>query len=270
MNKYIVVISAALAAAVLYSSGVFDTEEPASAASGIQTSMLAAETIKPLTIAPLKPQTIMAEVSAPREELRAISGQAVAEQIIAAPADLNNSDITASQAIVAMALALGPRMTSDEIIRKWVVAIDNLASGDLISKHQPWVFKMESFTVTGDNMRLSPENYPRAQPLVDAALAIPPQKLARYYQNWLPLFEQAYAELGKADSFADRLSELLKRIDRIQPLAEIPELERKSVMYTYKNIALEEASDLEKLMWRLGPDNSQRLQDFARQLQTVL
>jgi len=258
MNKLLVVIPGIAAVTVaLYLGGVFDPKESI-------TELTIPKTIKPQVIIRTPPVPVAATpVEAPIKK--------AIEPIVEAPQDLNNSDSTATAAIINMAFELGPWMVSDEIVRKWVLAIDNLAKGDLITKHQPWSFAMDNFKVDGnDPATLSAINYTRAEPLLDAALSIPPQTLIRYYQNWLPLFEEAYGEQGYEGTFHERFLTLLDRINRVQALPGIPELERKSVMYTYKDSTLEQASDLEKLMWRLGPDNSRRLQAYTRQLQSHL
>ena len=261
MNKLLVAIPVAVAAtALLYTSGVFDAEEPSVTSTVIESPRLEHT----------EPQPLIRETVVPQKSQRKIEPRPAPEPIVEAPLELHNSDSLATQAIVEMALELGPWIATDEIVRKWVLAIDNLSKGKLVSKYQPWAYSMERFSVGDTKMKLNPSNYQRAEPMLNAALAIPPEKLIRYYHNWLPLFEQAYDELGNTDTFSDRLPELLERINLVKALEITPQLERKSVMYTYTDRTLEDASDLEKLMWRLGPDNSLRVQEYARQLQAIL
>ena len=55
-----------------------------------------------------------------------------------------------------------------------------------------------------------------------------------------------------------------------QPLPEQPELVRPSVYYRYADAKYENASDLQKFMWRIGPDNALRLQRYLRELEQAL
>jgi hypothetical protein len=49
-----------------------------------------------------------------------------------------------------------------------------------------------------------------------------------------------------------------------------PELVQPVVYYKYADPTLENASDVEKLMWRLGPGNTQKVQDYLHKLEPAL
>ena len=117
---------------------------------------------------------------------------------------------------------------------------------------------------------MAPSNYNRAKPLLDAVMAIPPEKLADYYYNWLPLLEKAYRELGKKDSFDTRFKQAIDKVLAVKNLPAEPELKLPSVMYQYQDKSLEEASDLDKLMWRLGFENTSKIQQYLRDLKSRL
>lgn len=193
--------------------------------------------------------------------------------IVAPPAGLTGSDATAQQAAQSVSTALMQWVAPQEQLRKWVLLIDNIAQGKVPVKNRPIEFSMPAFKVVGDDEHpiMSHDNMGRAQPLIDAMVSIDPALLARYYRAWLPLLEQAYEELGQPQSFDNRLHEAIERIRLVEPLQDNPiELERPSVVYRFKNPELEQATDVEKLLWRMGPENTRKIQLFLSKLKVHL
>jgi len=101
-------------------------------------------------------------------------------------------------------------------------------------------------------------------------VAIEPARRARYYREWQPLLEKAYRELGKPGSFDQRLRGAIERVLAVKPLQQQADLKRPGVFYQYDNPMLEKSSDLNRLMWRLGEANTQRLQAYLKKLSAEL
>ena len=196
----------------------------------------------------------------------------LAPDIVAAPTSLNGSDASARRAGADLAVQLGRWLMPSEQIRKWVVLVDRAAEGELLSNHRPWQIRMPRFIVGGTDAEpvFSERNYPRYDATVNVLTAIPVEHLAYYLVQWNDLFEQAYGELGEPGSFQQRLRQALDQVLIAVPLTETPALVRPSVMYKYADVRLEAATDIQKLMWRMGPDNAARLQTWAQGLYNVL
>lgn len=192
--------------------------------------------------------------------------------LVAAPLELNDSDGNVGAAIAELAPRMVAWVTPAEQIRRWVALVDQMAEGKLPLKNRPLSYPMAAFKAdtAGGKMRMDTANYARAEVLVDTVTAIPPGRLAQYYNAWRPTLDKAYAELGGSGSFDKRLRAAIQRVLAVQPLPAQPALERPSVYYRYADAQLERASDVEKLMWRLGPANSKRVQDYLRTLQRQL
>lgn len=190
------------------------------------------------------------------------------------PPALAESDEPARSAAADLGAKLVAWMTPEEQVRKWVLLVDMAADGKVPAKNRPLVYPMAAFkaepTAEKGSFRLSDANFGRAGDLVEVLVNMPPQKAADYYRAWLPLLREAYAELGKPDDFDQRLRLAIDRVLAVQPLESTPELARPNVFYTYADPRLEKASDLDKLMWRLGPDNLGRLQTYLREFQAHL
>lgn len=188
------------------------------------------------------------------------------------PETLDHSDTKVHEAVMDIAPKLAQWFTPDEQIRKWVMLVNQLADGKLPSKERPLHYGMPNFMVERDGamIRLDPANYARTNALIDAIIAIPPERLAAYYHSWRPTLDKAYAELGGSEGFDKRLREAIDRVLKAQPLTAAPRLVRPSVYYKYADPKLEKADDVEKLLWRLGPTNTKRIQDYLRRLQQEL
>ena len=211
-----------------------------------------------------EPEIAVAQIPAPVE--------LPVDSKIKAPSTLDGSDMKVMLAVADISNDLAQWLVPEEQIRKWVLFVDNAANGDLIAKHRPWQYSMKTLVAAniGDRKYLAPSNYNRAKPLLDAVMAIPPEKLADYYYNWLPLLEKAYRELGKKDSFDTRFKQAIDKVLAVKNLPAEPELKLPSVMYQYQDKSLEEASDLDKLMWRLGFENTSKIQQYLRDLKSRL
>lgn len=195
-----------------------------------------------------------------------------APDIVSPPIALNDSDKTARSAAEKLQLALGRWLVPNEQIRKWVVFIDQAAEGDLMSQHRPWAMDIGSFKTYGKEGEevLSQNNFDRYKSLVATIEKVSPETLAYTLRVWQPLFDEAYGELGKSGSFRGRLLAALDQVLVAEPLEDLPDLSRPSVMYTYADVRLESASGIQKLLWRMGPKNMAKIQLFAQQLRSEI
>lgn len=192
--------------------------------------------------------------------------------IVSTPSNLNDSDQSVKAAVSNFAPPLLQWLMPDDQIRKWVMLIDQIANGELPKDYLPLNYSMVPFKATQDGEKWTADssNYARANTLIDIVAAIPPSRLAPYYRAWYPLLDKAYRELGRSDGFDKRLRTAIDCVLAVKSLTIQPKLIRPGVYYQYADPQFESASTVEKLMWRLGPDNTERLQEFLRRLRLVL
>lgn len=193
--------------------------------------------------------------------------------VIAAPTKIDGSDEIVRRVAKELAPALLDWLTPDQQVRKWVLSIDLMADGEVPKQYRPMAYSMERFAVetiheqSADQLFLAETNFGRTSLLVQTVTAIDPVLVAHYYKAWLPLMEKAYAEQGKPGSFDQRFTAALDRVIAVQPLMVKPALVRKGgVMYAYADSQYENASDVEKMCWRMGPDNSAKLQEWLKKI----
>jgi hypothetical protein len=225
--------------------------------------------------APVEPQ--VSEPAIPTEAPTGTANNLAKRTLVPPPRSLDNSDIQVKLAVADLAPDMAEWLASDQQLRKWVLAIDLMADGHVPKQYRPLAFPITRFepAVFGSEAHaqfsMKPESFTRADGLVKLLTAIDPDVLAQYYRSWLPILEKAYAEQGKKDKFDQRFRAALQQVIDVKPLEANPVLKKRGgVIYVYADDKLEAASDVEKMLWRLGPDNSSKLQTFAQQLQQHL
>ena len=190
-----------------------------------------------------------------------------AYDVIAPPEALDGSDVVVHKALQVISPALAKWLIPEEQVRKWVLAVDKLSKGELPKRYRPMEYPVGTFRVKsfGELSVMDDANYQRMNRLIATVTAIDVDQLAAFYSAWKPLLENAYSQQGEPGTFEDRL---LAAIDHLLA-AEFPSdkgvLVRPHVLYVYQDEALENASDIEKLVWRMGKDNALALQAYARE-----
>lgn len=201
-----------------------------------------------------------------------------AEQIPVATSP-NDSDATVAAALKQLSPALQNWFVANEQVRKWVLAIDLMADGDIPREHRPLTYPIPAFAVQikagdwqqGQERYLSgPSNDDRLNPLLEMFVAIPPHKLARYYKTWLPVLNQAYQELGKSGHFSQRVKLAIENVQNVGPRPVSAELHRPKVFYRYTDPQLEQATALQKALWRAGDKNREKLQAYLAEVKLYL
>lgn len=208
----------------------------------------------------------------PRSAAPAATGEGTAAPLISPPPTLQGSADEAQAAVGELSPPLLGWLTPQEPLRKGVLLVDLVAEGRVPVKNLPLSYPAERFAVDtrDDEIYLSPQNYQRATQLIDTITAIPPEQAVRYYRAWRPLLQEAHDELGRKQSFDQRLQLAIQQVLDTKPLTGDIRLEQPNVFYTYADPSLESASDVSKLLWRLGPENTEKLQAWLRGVAALL
>src|SRR4249920_2233207 len=103
-------------------------------------------------------------------------------------------------------------LTPKDIIRRFVVTIDNLPRKKVAVELRPLVLTPGKFATSGsdETLTLDPNNYSRYAPLVRLVEAADAKQLTALYFRFYPLFQRAYEDLGYPNAyFNDRLVEVI-------------------------------------------------------------
>jgi hypothetical protein len=172
-------------------------------------------------------------------------------------------------------------LVPEELIRKFVLAVNNIAEGKVIHEYRPVVsppppFIADSFTVmiegeAVEQERVSTNNYQRYEKYVTTLALIDSDAAIAVYRRFYPLLEEAFRELGlKKPNFH---SVLIAAIDNILAAPDQQGdllLVRPKVFYQYADPALEQLPQTHKLMLRMGPENARSVKASLRQLRARL
>ena len=172
-------------------------------------------------------------------------------------------------------------LVPQELLRKFVLAVNNVAEGKVIHEYRPVVsppppFIADTFSVmvagtAVDQERVSPNNYQRYEPDVTTLALIDSDAAAAVYRRFYPLMEEAFRELGlKKPNFH---SVMIAAIDNILAAPDVQGdllLVRPKVFYQYADPALEILPQTHKLMLRMGPENARSVKASLRQLRARL
>jgi len=164
-------------------------------------------------------------------------------------------------------------LVDKDLIRHFVVFVDNLAQGELARQVSPIKAPEQEFSVIEitNKTYLNPIGYQRYDIYADFISLLDKQQLAATYKQLTPLFDEAFAELGYDNtSFNERM---LEAIDTMlaAPIIDTPiELDGISVNYQLVDPELEALPDAQKLMIRMGPLNSKKIKAALRELRKQL
>lgn len=161
----------------------------------------------------------------------------------------------------------------EEMVRKLAVIVDNAARGDVARKDLSLPKPDAAFAATqdGDRSWLNENSYRRYDAYMDVLNTIDTDALAIVYRYYIPLFEEAYAELGYPDrTFDSSLNDAFDMILKTPAVTGDIELTGKSVAYEFADPELEALPPLTKQIIRMGPRNSQIFLAKTRELQASL
>jgi hypothetical protein len=172
-------------------------------------------------------------------------------------------------------------LVTEELIRKFVLAVNNIQEGKVVYEYRPVIspqspFVVESFNVMVDGNEVTQErvdnkNFARYEPYVHALALLDTDAAINIYKRYYPLLEEAFRELGlKKKNFH---SVMIGAIDNLLAAPEVHGdllLLRPKVFYQYADPALEKLPQTHKLMIRMGPENSRSVKASLRQLRAKL
>lgn len=163
-------------------------------------------------------------------------------------------------------------MITDDVIRRGVVFVDNLAKGKVASKHAPVERPEDTFKVIeGDILTIDPNSYERYTPYVKLFTSMSAAQIVRMYDEYKPLINDAYAEIGyEGDAFNQTLEEAIELLlDTPEPKGDMP-LIRDSVTYQYAYAEWEQLPAAQKQLLRMGPENMKKVKAVLRNVKTEL
>ena len=164
-------------------------------------------------------------------------------------------------------------LVTDELIRTFTVAVENIADGQNPAPRLSALAPKTGFRTAGReaDLRIDQESYDRYNGLGDLVTSLDADGAVRLYVAFTPLIGEAYRELGHPEGGFD---ETLKRA--IRRLLDTPVVEpevllfARLVHYEYADPMLEALSPVQKQLLGTGPRNVRLIQAKLRELAAAL
>jgi Protein of unknown function (DUF3014) len=188
--------------------------------------------------------------------------------------DLLSSDEFVRQAITNLAPGLSPWLNTDQLIRKYVLIVNDFAQSLRIAKHISFLRFDEPFSVEqgADGAIISAKSFQRYDKLALTIQSIDAKSAVALYQKLRPLMLQVFVEFSYPPDISLE-STIKKAAGEIlaAPVLEgqIP-LVRPSVHYKFADAKLEGLSPVQKQMLRMGPANMRIIQAKCREFLVAL
>jgi len=178
---------------------------------------------------------------------------------------LVDSDEPFREAMITLTPGLAPWLSTDQLIRKYVLIANDFSQGFVIENHMRFLKPTQPFAVEQSDKGtfISKKNYQRYDALAAAIDAIDEQLIIGVYKKFRPLLMQVYSDFSYPEEF--KLEDILiKAAGEIMaaPIIEEPiALVRPSVKYKFADAKLEGSSPVSKQMLRMGPENTRIIQN---------
>ena len=115
---------------------------------------------------------------------------------------------------------------------------------------------------------LNPDGYHRYDLYANFIAGLSDKDLVATYTELKPLFAEAFTELGYSDIDFDKRMQQAFSMVASAPIIEDPiELSSISVNYKYVDPNLEALPNAQKLLIRMGPDNTRKIKEAVKKLQ---
>jgi hypothetical protein len=159
-------------------------------------------------------------------------------------------------------------LLNDDLIRRLVAAVDNMAEGVSPRSHVGFLRPSETFAAVeqGDRLIVDPKTYERYDPLAGVIGSLHVDGTAQVYRNVKPLLDAAYRDLCYPDGDFDAVATKVVRMVLATPVVYDIEVERFASSYKYTDPRLEGLNEAQKHLLRLGPDNLAAVQSQMRRI----
>ena len=171
-------------------------------------------------------------------------------------------------------MALVNALAEDQIVRKFVVFVENISRGEFPQTGLPYKGLGQEMPVSeiDDNLFVMDQvAHSRFDQVVSTFVETDTDSAVIIYQMLLPLFQQAYAEIGFRNvSFDETLRAAINNVLRTTNMEGPYQLVKPSVMYLYADSSVENLAEVHKQLLRIGPDNTSALKAKLREILTKL
>lgn len=163
-------------------------------------------------------------------------------------------------------------LVTDDLVRRFVGVVVDLAGGANPSEHLRFMAPTEGFVAetSGGRTVLSAASQRRYDLLAATYTSLDTRGSARLFQDLRPLVEEAYRELGLPTPFDEVLAMAVRTLVEARPVDGTLDVLGAEGIYVFTDPSIEERRGAEKVLLRMGPANTRRIQAKTRELANEL
>jgi hypothetical protein len=164
-------------------------------------------------------------------------------------------------------------LANKNLIRRLAAAVVNIAEGKSPRKHLGFLGPQNPFTALKKEgaLYLDPQAYDRYNLTVEIFSRLDAAKIAGVYKELAPLFQEAYRELGYPQGeFQAVLIHAIKELLSTPVVEGDVRLKEAVLSYWIVDDKLEDLSEAQKHLLRLGPPNTRKVQKKLREIALLL
>jgi hypothetical protein len=181
------------------------------------------------------------------------------------PASLDDSDGLVRKLVATLSShpGLAAWLIPDDLVRIFVVVVDNVADGHTPDRHLPPWRPTRRFQTAGvaPTLHVDPLSYARYDTHAEIVAAIEPAAAAQLYHKLRPLIAAAYAELGRSgEEFDATVLRALRNLLETPVLEREVRLIRRAPFFEFADPALEDLLPVQKQFLGMGPRNVRAVQ----------
>lgn len=190
-------------------------------------------------------------------------------------ADIDESDNLVRD--LAKSLTSHPKLVewllTDDLIRRFVAAVDNIANGQSPRKHIDFFAPEGEFEVIEREglYIVDPKSYERYSLVADVFSSLNSHTCVNLYRRFYPVIQQAYRDLGYPDgNFHRALRSAINELLGVPIIEGDVMLEAKLLSFEMAVPELENLSPAQKHLFRMGPRNVRMIQTRLREMKSLL
>ena len=191
------------------------------------------------------------------------------EKIVTIQVDLDKSDDIVRDLAGALSshVQFSSWLTSKNIIRKFAAAVDNIANRESPGPNIDFFKVKGKFKIEWKSGKayIDPSIYSRYNAVADIFNSLDTTSCIKLFQQLKPACQEAYSELGYPDvDFHKTLEKAISHLLAVPVVEDDVEVEKKVVTYVFVDQRLENLTNAQKHLFRMGPENVKIIQDKLR------
>ena len=182
---------------------------------------------------------------------------------------LDASDAVVLDLVAALSAhpALVEWLVTEDLIRTFVVVVDNVADGRNPAQHVPVLRPDTRFQTAGEepDLTIDPRSFARYDAHAQIVASVDTRGAAELFLTLRPLMDEAYRELGYPETpFMDTFQRAVARLLEAPIVEGQPTLLTRVSFLEYTDDTLESLSPVQKQLMCMGPDNMRTVQATLR------